>query len=177
MLTLKANLHYHSTQTFDKIQAEGQEIKSFAENIDLQHGRIERRKIEIIDMPFGYLNGISSKYAKLPEKEKRRTRLMAVETENVLMITSLEKKFSPEELLKFNKSHWSCENNLHWIKDKVFEEDKSTISTGEAPLIIDLFRNSLVLRDLKETRNAEPQRTLMYVRIQVPHRRTNHQQK
>ncbi|WP_342259733.1 hypothetical protein [Candidatus Tisiphia endosymbiont of Metellina segmentata] len=37
-LTLKANeanLHYHSTQTFDKIQVEGQEIKSFAENIDL----------------------------------------------------------------------------------------------------------------------------------------------
>jgi hypothetical protein len=72
------NSHYHSTQTFDKIQAEGQEIKSFAENIDLQHGRIERRKIEIIDMPFGYLNGISIKYAKLPEKEKRSTRLIAV---------------------------------------------------------------------------------------------------
>ncbi|WP_410521322.1 hypothetical protein [Candidatus Tisiphia endosymbiont of Myopa tessellatipennis] len=44
-------------------------------------------------------------------------------------------------------------------------------------LKIDLFRNSLMLRDLKETRNAEPQRTLMYVRIRVPHRRTNHQQK
>ncbi|WP_342267313.1 hypothetical protein [Candidatus Tisiphia endosymbiont of Empis tessellata] len=38
VLTLKANepnLHYHSTQIFDKIQVEGQEIKSFAENIDL----------------------------------------------------------------------------------------------------------------------------------------------
>ncbi|WP_341751857.1 hypothetical protein [Candidatus Tisiphia endosymbiont of Piscicola geometra] len=93
-------------------------------------------------MPFGYLNGISSKYAKLPEKEKRRTRLMAVETENVLMITSLEKKSSPEELLKFNRSHWSCENNLNWIKDKVFEEDKSTISVGEAPLIMSLLRTT-----------------------------------
>ncbi len=47
---------------------------------------------------------------------------------------------SPEELLKFNRSHWSCENNLNWIKDKVFEEDKSTISTGEAPLIMSLLR-------------------------------------
>ncbi|WP_375332632.1 MULTISPECIES: hypothetical protein [unclassified Candidatus Tisiphia] len=47
---------------------------------------------------------------------------------------------SPEELLKFNRSHWSCENNLNWIKDKVFEEDKSTISTGEDPLIMSLLR-------------------------------------
>jgi hypothetical protein len=44
-------------------------------------------------------------------------------------------------------------------------------------VLLDFFRNSLMLRDLKETRNAEPQRTLMYVRIRVPHRRTNHQQK
>ncbi|WP_410521333.1 IS3 family transposase [Candidatus Tisiphia endosymbiont of Myopa tessellatipennis] len=46
---------------------------------------------------------------------------------------------------------------------------------GKTP--IDFFRNSLMLRDLKETRNLDPQRTLMYVRIRVPHRRTNHQQK
>ncbi|WP_341761758.1 hypothetical protein [Candidatus Tisiphia endosymbiont of Thecophora atra] len=46
---------------------------------------------------------------------------------------------SPKELLKFNRSHWSCENNLNWIKDKVFEEDKSTISTGENPLIMSLL--------------------------------------
>ncbi len=130
-------------------------------------------------MPFEYLNGFRhiKQICKITRKREKKNKANSCETENVLMITSLEKKFSPEELLKFNRSHWSCENNLHWIKDKVFEEDKSTISTGEAPLIIDLFRNSLVLKDLKETRNAEPQRTLMYVRIRVPHRRTNHQQK
>ncbi len=44
-------------------------------------------------------------------------------------------------------------------------------------VLLDFFRNSLMLRDLKETRNLDPQRTLMYVRIRVPHRRTNHQQK
>ncbi len=60
IFTLKANepnLHYYSIQAFDKMTAEGLEVRSYEENIDLQHGRIEKRKIEVIDMPFEYLNG------------------------------------------------------------------------------------------------------------------------
>ncbi|WP_425362706.1 hypothetical protein [Candidatus Tisiphia endosymbiont of Hybos culiciformis] len=61
-------------------------------------------------------------------------------------------------LLKLNRNHWSCENNLNWVKDKVFEEDKSAISTGKAPLVMSLLRAitisiiSLFANKITETR-------------------------
>lgn len=31
------------------------------------------------------------------------------------------------------RAHWGIENCLHWVKDVVFDEDRSTIRTGNAP--------------------------------------------
>jgi predicted transposase YbfD/YdcC len=31
------------------------------------------------------------------------------------------------------RGHWGIENRLHWVKDMVFDEDRSTIRTGHAP--------------------------------------------
>ncbi|WP_341751919.1 MULTISPECIES: helix-turn-helix domain-containing protein [unclassified Candidatus Tisiphia] len=44
-------------------------------------------------------------------------------------------------------------------------------------LILDLFRKSLVRKGVKETLHLEPQRTLIPLRIRVPHHCSNHQQK
>jgi predicted transposase YbfD/YdcC len=39
------------------------------------------------------------------------------------------------------KSHWSIENNLHWVKDITFGEDASRIRTANAPQNTSVFRN------------------------------------
>ena len=31
------------------------------------------------------------------------------------------------------RGHWKIENCLHWVKDMVFDEDRSTIRKGDAP--------------------------------------------
>ena len=97
------------------------------ETIDSGHGRIEKRKCEMIgDLRF--LDGkeqwvglqsvvkISSKrYIKKKGNESSEVRYY---------ITSLHP--DSKRLNQIIRSHWGIENNLHWRLDVVFNEDKSS---------------------------------------------------
>lgn len=39
------------------------------------------------------------------------------------------------------RQHWAIENNLHWVKDVDFGEDKSKIRAGNAPVILSIIKN------------------------------------
>lgn len=54
----------------------------------------------------------------------------------------LSRKLSAAQLLKTVRSHWSIENNLHWILDVVFAEDRNRSRLDHAP------ENLAVLRKL-----------------------------
>jgi predicted transposase YbfD/YdcC len=54
----------------------------------------------------------------------------------------LSKKLSPAQLLKTVRAHWGIENNLHWILDVVFAEDRNRSRMDHAP------ENLAVLRKL-----------------------------
>lgn len=45
----------------------------------------------------------------------------------------LSRKLSPTQLLKTVRAHWAVENNLHWILDVVFAEDKNRSRMDHAP--------------------------------------------
>ena len=139
----EANLYYYSSKEFDALGNQGKEIRCFEEEVDLQHGRIEKRKIEVIDMPFDYLNGFRhiKQICRITREREQKSQSGSFSSETALMITSLGKEFNPEALLKLNRNHWCCENSLNWVKDEVFGEDKSTISTGKAPLAMSLLRS------------------------------------
>ncbi len=85
-------------------------------------------------------------------------------------MTSLDStQASPADLLAHARGHWAVEH-LHWLRDTVWHEDKSTLRTGNAPqvisaltnLVITLFRLQGVTRITEETRrNAQnPRRPL-----------------
>ena len=139
----EANLYYYSSKEFDMPGNQGKEIRCFEEEVDLQHGRIEKRKIEVIDMPFEYLNGFRhiKQICRITREREQKSQSGSFSSETALMITSLGKEFNPEALLKLNRNHWCCENSLNWVKDEVFGEDKSTVSTGKAPLVMSLLRS------------------------------------
>jgi len=161
--SLKANegkLYYYSSKEFNKPE-KSKEIRRFTEDIDLQHGRVEKRSIEVMDMPFSYLNGFRhiKQICKITREREQKCHKDSSNREIAFMITSLSKEdFTPESLLKLNRSHWCCENNLNWIKDEVFGEDKSTISTGNAPLVMSVLRSiaisfiSTISNKITETR-------------------------
>jgi len=56
------------------------------------------------------------------------------------------------------KNHWCIENNLHWVKDVVFNEDRHSLRTGNAPQVMSWLRsmvislcNALKLRSISDT--------------------------
>jgi predicted transposase YbfD/YdcC len=42
------------------------------------------------------------------------------------------------------RGHWCIENNLHWVKDVVFLEDKQTVRLGNAPQIMSFIRSMCI---------------------------------
>ena len=64
-------------------------------------------------------------------------------------ITSLSPdQASPSDLLRLGRSHWSIENQLHYVRDVTLGEDASRIRTGAAPQAMAAIRN-LVLTILR----------------------------
>jgi predicted transposase YbfD/YdcC len=48
------------------------------------------------------------------------------------------------------REHWLIENQLHWTKDVIFEEDKSRIRSGNAPQNFSIIRN-IVINIMRKT--------------------------
>lgn len=65
--------------------------------------------------------------------------------ELVYLITNLpETELSAKELLELKRSYWGIENKLHYVKDFVFGEDRSTIRAKHGPQNMSALRNLAV---------------------------------
>ncbi len=51
---------------------------------------------------------------------------------------------SARQAAKHLRGHWCIENNLHWVKDVVFLEDKQTVRLGNAPQIMSFIRSMCI---------------------------------
>lgn len=49
-----------------------------------------------------------------------------------------------EKMLGYVRSHWSIENNLHWVLDMSFGEDASRIRKENAPMVMGVLRHLVV---------------------------------
>lgn len=45
------------------------------------------------------------------------------------------------ELLRWVRNHWGIENQVHWIRDVDWDEDRSQVRTGAAPQVLAACRN------------------------------------
>ncbi len=43
-------------------------------------------------------------------------------------------------LAKFIRQHWHIENRLHWVKDVIFDEDRSKQKSGKAPINFSIMK-------------------------------------
>jgi predicted transposase YbfD/YdcC len=108
-------------------------IKSVSEDIDADHGRVERRICSVIDD----LSMIEAR-----EDWKNLQSIVKVEAERFIKSTGKsesETRFyvsslpaDAELLNKSIRSHWRIENSLHWILDVAFNEDNSRKRAGNA---------------------------------------------
>ena len=144
---------------------------------EITRGRVETRTIRVLPAPehpgFPY-----ARQAVLLERYvtiKKNGRWVMRNCEAVLYLTSLDAaQASPAGLLAYARGHWTVEH-LHWLRDAVWHEDKSTLRTGNAPqvmsaltnLVITLFRLQGVTKITAETRrNAQnPRRPLQLLAL------------
>lgn len=68
------------------------------------------------------------------------------------------RKLTAKEVAAHLHHHWCIENNLHWVKDEVFREDKHTLRRGKAPQVMSYLRsmaislcNALKLKSISDT--------------------------
>jgi predicted transposase YbfD/YdcC len=148
-----------------------------AATTEINRGRIETRTIRVLPTPPD-LDFPHARQAVLIERYvtvKKNRRWVMRNCEAVLYVTSLDPtQASPADLLALIRGHWRVEG-LHWLRDVIWSEDKSTLRTGNAPqvmsaltnLVITLFRLQGVTKIKAETRrNAQdPRRTLQLLAL------------
>jgi len=129
------------------------------------HGRLERRRAEVIPAPQALMPGhkafvrITSQRDAAPAKVR------------LYMASMLP---SPRQALEWTRAHWQVENGLHWMLDVHLREDLSRARTDNAPanvaLINRIARN--ILQDADTTKVPISHRIRkMRVERRLPHQR------
>lgn len=107
---------------------------------DKGHGRITTRTIQVLpapdDLPFPHVSQVF-----LIERYVTGLRGEPISAVAALGIASPEAEHaSPADLARYVRQQWSIES-LHWIRDTLYQEDKSTVRTRNGPRIMAALRN------------------------------------
>ena len=106
------------------------------------HGRRTTRTIKIIDAPawVGFTGA-----AQVAQVRRTTTRAGKKTVEVVYLITSADHHAAPPVILAgWIQGHWAIENQLHWVRDVSYDEDRSQIRTGNAPQLMATLRNTAI---------------------------------
>jgi hypothetical protein len=112
-----------------------------ARSLEVAHGRIEERALRVVEAPpdlgFPHVRQVLRIHRR--SRSKRTGALLFEET--VCALTSLSPtQARPADLLALWRAHWRVES-VHWLRDAVFGEDRSTTRSGTAPQVLAAFRN------------------------------------
>jgi predicted transposase YbfD/YdcC len=108
--------------------------------IDKGHGRITTRTIQVLpappDLPFPHVNQVF-----LIERYVSDLHGQPISAVAALGVASPEPdQANPADLAGYVREQWSIES-LHWIRDTLYQEDKSQIRTRSGPRIMAALRN------------------------------------
>ena len=114
------------------------------QEINKEHGRLERRTIWVSNELKGYVDFPHTeqfftleRHAECSNGERRN--------ETVYGISSLTSgKASAQRLLELNRGHWEIENRVHYVRDMSFDEDRSRVRTGNGAQVMATLRNLVI---------------------------------
>ena len=110
---------------------------------DSHGGRREQRRLLASSALNGYLEW--PRLGQVCCMERTRVRKGGRTVERAYAITSLTpEEAGPARLVKLWRGHWRIENQLHWVRDVTFDEDRSQVRTGEAPQAMAALRNAVI---------------------------------
>jgi predicted transposase YbfD/YdcC len=103
------------------------------------HGREEQRSAVVVAAPMLAEKHGFPGIAAVGRVELRR-RLNGRDEPPMVRYFVLSKLFSPTELVTITRCHWGIENQLHWVLDVVFDEDRARSRKDHAPENLALLR-------------------------------------
>jgi predicted transposase YbfD/YdcC len=115
------------------------------DTMDHGHGRLEERRLTASTALVEYSDWPG--LAQVFQVERRVTvkQSGAQRAEAVYGVTSLSpERARPERLLRLVRQHWQIENQVHWVRDVTFDEDRSQVRCGSIPQVMAAFRNTAI---------------------------------
>ena len=116
------------------------------------HGRQETRSIRVIQAPKHVDLGLAGaaqviKVGRQTLRKKNLTAEPAWTREFAYLLTNLPAQLAdPATLARIVRSHWRIENQLHWVRDTAYDEDRHTARTGNGPINLACLRNTAISR-------------------------------
>jgi predicted transposase YbfD/YdcC len=106
------------------------------------HGRRVRRTIKVVEAP-AWITFTGA--AQVAQIRRTTTRGGKKTVEVVYVITSAGHRTAPPPVLaSWVQGHWGIENRAHWVRDVVYDEDRSQVRTGNAPQVMATLRNTAI---------------------------------
>jgi predicted transposase YbfD/YdcC len=139
-----------------------QKANSTKTTIEKQHGRVEQRTCTVIHQPTEILE--KQKWKKLQSViriQSERHILSSNKTTQETRYYICSKLVDAKEALNAVRSHWSIENNLHWVLDVQFREDESRMCSGYSDQNFALLRKiilNLLALDKKDKMSVQRKR-------------------
>lgn len=119
----------------------GQVPVGWSDPVERGHGREEHRIYKMVTAT----RGLRFPYARQAIQITRRRRVIGGDTwsvEVVYAICSLPFEHAPPKLLaSWIREHWRIENQVHYVRDVTFDEDRSTVRVGHGPQVMATLRN------------------------------------
>ncbi len=113
--------------------------------VALRHGRLEERELWAVEAPPDLGLPYARQVLRLHRRRCAKDTGALLSDETVYAVTSLgPETASARQLLGLWQRHWWIENKVHWVRDVVFGEDRSTTRTGTAPQALAAFRNLVI---------------------------------
>jgi len=115
-------------------------------SVQTGHGRRAHRAIKVLTAPAWVSFAGAAQVAQIRRTVTRTvngTRKKTVEV--VYVITSADHIAAPPTVLAtWVQNHWGIENRLHWVRDVVYDEDRSRARTGNAAQVMATLRNTAI---------------------------------
>jgi hypothetical protein len=146
-MVIKDNQHALLTDLltlFNRRPAPGQDLRR-VETVNKGHGRVETRTLyastdlnDYLDWPYvGQALCLETEVLSLKSGEvtcQRRYALSSLTPDQLGLST----------LLTRWRGHWSIENNLHWTRDVLMNEDRARVRSGSLPHALATLRNTTI---------------------------------
>ena len=105
-------------------------------------GRRVRRTIKVVTAPAWITFANAAQVAQI---RRTTTRAGSKTVEVVYVITSADRRAAPPAVLAaWVQCHWGIENRAHWVRDVIYDEDRSQVRTGSAPQVMATLRNTAI---------------------------------